>query len=550
MKKKLLFSMAAVSILAMGFIIWSCGDDEKKDEVKPQLAGIAAVGGAGQYICSDNRDLTVQLVDAFGNAVKEPGKEVTFTVESGTASLDPTKTVTNANGLATTSIDASEIALGKDIVVVARWREETVVITLTRVDFPHQGCFIREPVFRLNTLVIDGDATNNELGKLASLLNLSLQDEVDNGDINLLFVLKDLTEENRVGPTTVIWSVINGLCGAPDGPPMMFCNRIETEFFINPASYNFFTEEVHVWTDGNITEGNFSVFSSGVTISISYSFVFDAALDIPLCDLNIAGAVNEQLTEIAGSTIEGTYCPDGCGTIAGTITEADFCEFLRECMRIARLPWSPCQEIIDLYGLTVDTDCAGEPAFSARMLYSGTSVTLTKPKKGFTATIKIINADGSHGDTYKFEDHYAWGIAGGFTNLLTFGAAQKSRQNPNNKDSIGFNYSLWGGEGHENLMDIPPEGVKLPIGRWWGEYSNFVAIHYAENCNFDVKPASCDWNIIDSVESNSYLTIYSFEHIGEWQSLLVGSIQCTLILKDGSRRIIEGNFSIPIEEVL
>ena len=165
-------------------------------------------------------------------------------------------------------------------------------------------------------------------------------------------------------------------------------------------------------------------------------------------------------------------------------------------------------------------------------------------KKGFYATIRIVNADGSHGDTYNFEDPNALGSYGGFSGyLLYFSATQKSYQNPNNKDTIGFSYDAWDG-GHNNLTDIPPGGLKLPISMQGGQV---VFVFYFEN--YDNPPDSSE-QMVASYESDSYLTIYSFEETGEMQRLLVGSVQCTLILKDGSQRIIEGDFSIPIEEII
>ncbi len=168
----------------------------------------------------------------------------------------------------------------------------------------------------------------------------------------------------------------------------------------------------------------------------------------------------------------------------------------------------------------------------------------TDDGKGFYATIEIVNADSSLGDTYIFKDPDANGYSGGFNNQLDFTATQKNRQSPDNYDHISFNYSLWG-EGSDRLRDIPFGGVKLPIGTV-GEDESFVIIGYTENC---VKGPVASKDIIDSVESNSYLTIYSFEETGEMQHLLVGSIQCKLLLKDKNKMIIEGNFSIPIEVV-
>lgn len=165
-------------------------------------------------------------------------------------------------------------------------------------------------------------------------------------------------------------------------------------------------------------------------------------------------------------------------------------------------------------------------------------------KKGFYATIKIVNADGSQADTYKFVDSNALGSYGGIINLLSFSATQKSYQNPNNKDTISFSYEVWD-EDLKNLTNIPPEGVKLPISRK-GRLDKYVFVGYVES--YDTKgPVSSD-DIVDSVESSSYLIISSFEQIGELEYLLIGSVRCTLILKDGSRRIIEGEFSIPIDQ--
>ncbi len=162
---------------------------------------------------------------------------------------------------------------------------------------------------------------------------------------------------------------------------------------------------------------------------------------------------------------------------------------------------------------------------------------------GFYTTVQIINADCSCGGTYKFEDPNAIGMIGGIINLLDFGATIRNYKDPNNTDLIFFSYGVWG-ENHKKLMDIPPEGVKLPISRTSGD--EFVWIIYLEDCV--EAHTDCSYRA-DSVESDSYLTIYSFEYIGENQHLLVGSIKCTLLLNDGSWRIIEGNFSIPVEEI-
>lgn len=347
--------------------------DNKSDEVTitvtaPTLAGIAAIGGIEQYICSDSRALTVQLIDVFGNEVKESGKEVTFSATTGT--ISPVSVFTDSDGRATSVLIAPGLTIDDSVIVTATltFNGSTVSFTLTRVAVPHLACFFGEPSFRLNTLVIDGDTTNNEFGKMASDLNLLLQNVFDDGNINLIFVLKNLTEENRVGPTTVIWASLSGLCGAPAGPATISCTGTEVEFFIDPASYDSVTGEVKTWADGNITDGNLSVISSGITMPvIPY---YDIILELPICDVDIAGTVNAQLTEIAGSMIEETYCPDGCGTIAGVITKEDFCDLIDSIMP------GFCEIIIFEYGLTTDTDCAGEPAFSVRMLYAGTSVTL------------------------------------------------------------------------------------------------------------------------------------------------------------------------------
>lgn len=240
-----------------------------------------------------------------------------------------------------------------------------------KVEFPHLGCFLGEPAFRLNTLIIDEDTTDNELGKLSFQLNPAL----DLQSVNNIFVLKDLSEENRAGPSTVIWAALSGLCGTPDGPATTPCTGAETDFFIDPISYDHITEEVKAWTDGNITGGNFSVIASGITLAYPVGYAVGGAMDIQLCDLEIAGTVNEQLSEIAGSRIESTYCPDGCGTIAWSITKEDFCEVFNHSPIMYIMPYS-CQDLIDDGGLVPDTECAGEPAFSVRMLYTGTSVTL------------------------------------------------------------------------------------------------------------------------------------------------------------------------------
>ena len=162
---------------------------------------------------------------------------------------------------------------------------------------------------------------------------------------------------------------------------------------------------------------------------------------------------------------------------------------------------------------------------------------------GFYANVQIIDADCSCGDKYEFEAPDSIGMIGGYINWLDFGATIRSYKDPNNTDFIYFKYSA-SGENIKKLMDIPPEGIKLPISRTSGY--EYVWIIYLEDCV--EAHTDCTYRA-DSVESDSYLTIYSFEYIGENQLLLVGSIKCTLLLNDGSWRIIEGNFSIPIEEI-
>jgi hypothetical protein len=73
-----------------------------------------------------------------------------------------------------------------------------------------------------------------------------------------------------------------------------------------------------------------------------------------------------------------------------------------------------------------------------------------------------------------------------------------------------------------------------------------VFVFYFEN--YDNPPYSSE-QMVASYESDSYLIINSYEYIDKMQLLLVGSVKCTLILKDESRRIINGDFSIPIQEV-
>jgi len=164
-------------------------------------------------------------------------------------------------------------------------------------------------------------------------------------------------------------------------------------------------------------------------------------------------------------------------------------------------------------------------------------------EEGFCAMIKVVNADGCYVDKYTFEDPDAYGIIGGINYILYFTATQKSHQNPNNRDFITFQYDLYG-EGYKTLMNISPEGLKLHI-IIQGEFNEFVIfVAYVENYNY----GSDSSDKTDSVENNSYVIINSFEKTGEWQYLLVGSIKYALILESGSRRIIEGDFSIPIME--
>ncbi len=165
----------------------------------------------------------------------------------------------------------------------------------------------------------------------------------------------------------------------------------------------------------------------------------------------------------------------------------------------------------------------------------------TDDRKGFYATIRIVNADGSQADTYKFVDPDASGTTGGVANTLAFDAMQKSYQNQNNKDSIGFTQSA-----NNIKVHIPPEGLKIPISMQREQLVS-VFVFYFEN--YDNPPDSSE-QMVASYESDSYLIINSYEYIDKGQLLLVGSVKCALILKDESRRIINGDFSIPIEEVL
>lgn len=365
-QKRFIFSLLIAALVSVVLMIGCNGEEGPPGDSAAGQTSIIAVGSTEKYVCGDSLNLLVQLVDKFGSGVS--GKEVIFTVESGTVTLDPTEMVTDADGMATTSVDTTDLGVDESATVKATLTGtgSTVDFTLTKVNF------LGEPAFRLNTMVFDGDIANNELGKLAFAFNPIFQFDVDNGNINQIFVLKDLTKENWLGPTTVIWAALNGLCGAPAGPSTTPCTGDETEFYIDPISYNPGTGEVRTWADGNIAEGDLTVISPGITLVTP---VYGVILDIPICDLNIAMTVEAQLTEIAGSRIEATYCPDGCGTIAGAITKANFCKIYDKFMH-PMIVGSSCQDVIDLLGLNLDTDCAGEPAFSVRMLYAGTSVTL------------------------------------------------------------------------------------------------------------------------------------------------------------------------------
>ena len=190
-----------------------------------------------------------------------------------------------------------------------------------------------------------------------------------------------------------------------------------------------------------------------------------------------------------------------------------------------------------------DTSSDGSNGNNCEEFIPNYSFDCSKTEDGFCVINKVVDADGCIVDDYKFEDPNAVGTIGGIINQLYFRATQINHKDLNIEDCISLIYYL-SGEGAVNLEDIPPEGVKLPIGPQ-GENENFVSIRYIEEYS-----DGSYHNIIDSVESNSHLIIYSFEKIGEYLSLLVGSIKCTLLLEDENQMTIEGEFSIPIQEVI
>lgn len=136
MKKKLLFSMAAISVLAVGLLIWNCGDDGKKEEVIPLSIELTA---APATINADDSNagntVTVTAKVTLDGSVQE-GKEVSFAVTTAPtgslASVAPATKATNVNGEATTTLSAGTIA-GEVVVtgIVDSETQGTAAVTVT-----------------------------------------------------------------------------------------------------------------------------------------------------------------------------------------------------------------------------------------------------------------------------------------------------------------------------------------------------------------------------------------------------------------------------------
>ncbi len=237
-----------------------------------------------------------------------------------------------------------------------------------KVEFPHLGYFLGEPAFRVNALEIDEkrvrcedpscsnckeDRSCNALGRIVAPAT-DLPTLVP-PDVNLIFIYRGLTKDNWTG-TIVDGAIVNGLCGIPDGPAT--CLGEETEFFIDPATYDPVTKELSlVLCDIPVTEGYTEI--KVETLSLSFS-TDPGPLSLELCNSVINGTVTSDLSRIIGELW------------TGAITEESLRDFVWYMLGDIVFIMDPVRAT---FGVP-DTECDSEPAYSFRAIFSATIVTL------------------------------------------------------------------------------------------------------------------------------------------------------------------------------
>jgi len=133
MRKKILFGLMAVSMLTVGLLIWSCGDD---DGVTPAQLKIELTAGPATISVAETATIKAKVNK---NGSVQIGKEVSFEVTSkptdSSASVDPATSVTDANGEATTTLSAGTKA--GEIVVKGTVDSESAEVTVAVTAVPH-----------------------------------------------------------------------------------------------------------------------------------------------------------------------------------------------------------------------------------------------------------------------------------------------------------------------------------------------------------------------------------------------------------------------------
>ncbi len=459
MKKKLLFSMAAISILAVGLMIWSCGDDDNPPppppvtiELTASLATInaddsnagttititaevtggsnvafevtekptgstASVPAAGVAVASGEAAtelsagtvtgtivvtgtvgevsaeaaVTVtagapagiikgpigvlpcpepvkiafptQLVDAFDNPAPQAGVSVTFDTSEG--SLAKTTVTTDDIGQATAGLLLAE---GLTAVVTAIYINGVTFDMVTggdRLLIPPNAAEIElasPPSFRTNTAIIDPDTTDNILGLVGFLVNEDLDGAMKDGTVNLIYALGEL--ETVSGENDIMFIGVTGQCGVPG--TVVNCTGTQIEYYIDPGSLDDCNYPL-IFAKGTVTDGALSVSLGELILGFP---VDDLVIELKLCDVEVAGKVKVDLSEITGDIVESTYCPGGCASLAGFITEDELCALVD-----AALEPGMCDLAKGLLGDT-DGDCSGEPAYSMRLLFKANAVDL------------------------------------------------------------------------------------------------------------------------------------------------------------------------------
>ncbi|UCD84009.1 MAG: hypothetical protein JSU92_12085 [Deltaproteobacteria bacterium] len=346
MKKGLLFSLAAVTIAAVGLLSWSCDCDDNGDGI------IVAVTAAQETIGARDTVAVTAVVTSGGAA--QAGKAVSFEVTTrpagSSAAVDPETGTTDANGEATVTLTAGSV--GGTVVVKATVEgssgEDTVEVEGVCIEVLYD-----ETVFRMDLLHIDGNTTNNQMGVFAPLLNGLFDELIETGDLNMLAASIGL--ETIEGTQDFTGVLFNGLCGAPAGPATSACTGTETDFFIDPNSY----DEDGVISPhfvGTMVDG---VFSSNID---DMCFGMEAeGINIELCmvDVIFEGTVDEAVTTFEG-TISAVLVEETLVNGLNALAES-----LGLCETVPLLDCSLIREGLDMLGVpgmgdpTVDIDGDG-----------------------------------------------------------------------------------------------------------------------------------------------------------------------------------------------